>query len=147
MKLYHDSRSLDCRAPFGAVRCGDIVRLRVYCQGRPRAVNAVITLNNQPYTIPLQPDGRDGYELRFAAPATPRLLWYYFAAVMENGQTEYLGNARDGLGGVGECFGAPVLSADRVRAGLCAPRLPARGRHVSDFPRPLLPQPRAAVYA
>ena len=61
MKLYHDSRSLDCRAPFGAVRCGDIVRLRVYCQGRPRAVNAVITLNNQPYTIPLQPDGRDGY--------------------------------------------------------------------------------------
>ena len=48
MKLYHDSRSLDCRAPFGAVRCGDIVRLRVYCQGRPRAVNAVITLNNQP---------------------------------------------------------------------------------------------------
>ena len=72
MKLYHDSRSLDCRAPFGAVRCGDIVRLRVYCQGRPRAVNAVITLNNQPYTIPLQPDGRDGYELRFAAPPTPR---------------------------------------------------------------------------
>ena len=104
MKLYHDSRSLDCRAPFGAVRCGDIVRLRVYCQGRPRAVNAVITLNNQPYTIPLQPDGRDGYELRFAAPATPRLLWYYFAAVMENGQTEYLGNARDGLGGVGETY-------------------------------------------
>lgn len=104
MKLYHDSRSLDCRAPFGAVRCGDIVRLRVYCQGRPRAVNAVITLNNQPYTIPLQPDDRDGYELRFAAPATPRLLWYYFAAVMENGQTEYLGNARDGLGGVGETY-------------------------------------------
>ena len=29
-----------------------------------------------------QPDGRDGYELRFAAPATPRLLWYYFAAVL-----------------------------------------------------------------
>ena len=104
MKLYHDSRSLDCRAPLGAVRCGDIVRLRVYCQGRPRAVNAVITLNNQPSTIPLQPDGRDGYELRFAAPATPRLLWYYFAAVMENGQTEYLGNARDGLGGVGETY-------------------------------------------
>ena len=104
MKLYHDSRSLDCRAPFGAVRCGDIVRLRAYCQGAPRAVNAVVTVNGQPHTIPLQPDGRDGYELRFAAPATPCLLWYYFAAVMEDGQTEYLGNAHDGLGGVGEVY-------------------------------------------
>ena len=78
MKLYHDSRSLDCRAPFGAVRCGDIVRLRVYCQGRPRAVNAVITLNNQPYTIPLQPDGRDGYnplsEMCLKASAELRLI-------------------------------------------------------------------------
>lgn len=106
MKLYHDSRSLDCRAPFGAVRCGDIVRLRVYCQGAPRAVNAVITANGHPHTLPLQPDGRDGYELRFAAPNEPCLMWYYFAAVMEDGQTEYLGNAHDGLGGVGEIYNA-----------------------------------------
>ena len=103
MQLYHDSRSLDCRAPFGAVRCGEVIRLRVYVQGRARAVNAVFLADGQaPRLLPLQHADGEAYEVRFTAPHTPKLMWYYFSAVSEDGQPVYLGNAADGLGGVGE---------------------------------------------
>ena len=104
MKLYHDSRSLECRAPFGAVRCGDIVRLRMYCEGTPRAVNAVIYADDKNTLYPMQPAGNGIYELRYTAPEIPGLVWYYFSAVTEDGVTSYLGNAQDLLGGEGEIY-------------------------------------------
>jgi len=103
MNLYHDSRSLDCRAPFGAVRCGQIVRLRVYCDGAPRAVNAVIYADGKNTIYPMQPADDRAFELRYTVSDTPGLTWYYFSAVAEDGQTLYLGNASDHLGGVGAC--------------------------------------------
>lgn len=103
MRLYHDSRSLDCRAPFGAVRCGDIIRLRVYVDGAARAVNAVFLADGQaPRLLPLQHADSNAYEVRFCAPHSPKLMWYYFSAIAEDGHPVYLGNAADGLGGVGE---------------------------------------------
>lgn len=104
MKLYHDSRSLDCRAPFGAVPCGSVVRLRVYCEGDPRAVNAVVYENGNNIVLPMQPSDYNAFELRYTVPETPCLLWYYFSAVNEDGSTDYLGNAGDLLGGVGDVY-------------------------------------------
>lgn len=104
MRLYHNSRSLDCRAPFGAVRCGDVIRLRVYCDGSPRAVNAVLFYNDRLRTMPMQAADNGAYELRLDAPKGPTLIWYYFAAVAENGVTVYLGNQRDRLGGMGDLY-------------------------------------------
>ena len=104
MKLYHDSRSLECRAPFGAVRCSDAIRLRVYCEGAPRAVNAIVEHNGRSRIYPMQPSDNNAYELRFTAPRNTCLMWYYFTAVAEDGHTDYLGNARDGLGGVGDLY-------------------------------------------
>ena len=75
MRLYHDSRSLDCRAPFGAVRCGEIIRLRVYVEGHARAVNAVFLAEGQaPRLLPLQQADGDAYEVRFCAPHSPKLM-------------------------------------------------------------------------
>ena len=104
MKLYHDSRSLDCRAPFGAVKCGDVVRLRVYCCGAPRAVSITLSHDGRTQVFPLQSVGNDAYELRLNMPESPCLVWYHFSAVAADGHIEYLGNARDGLGGVGDAY-------------------------------------------
>lgn len=101
MKLYHDSRSLDCRAPFGALKCNEMLRLRLYCEGTPRAVNAVIHASGRVRIHPMQLLENGCYELRLVMPATPCLVWYYFSAVGEDGVTQYLGNADDNLGGVG----------------------------------------------
>ena len=102
MKLYHDSRSLDCRAPFGAVPCGTVVRLRVYCEGNPRAVNAIIFENGKNTVYPMQASDNNAFELRYRTPEEPSLVWYHFSAVSEDGFTAYLGNAGDHLGGVGQ---------------------------------------------
>ena len=101
MNLYHDSRSLDCRAPFGAVKCGETVRLCVYCDAEAQTVNALIYENGQDRTLPMQPIDGNAYELRYTVPAAPCLIWYHFAATDRNGRTLYLGNAHDGLGGAG----------------------------------------------
>ncbi|MBQ7519022.1 MAG: 4-alpha-glucanotransferase, partial [Clostridia bacterium] len=102
MKLYHDSRSLDCRAPFGAVPCGTVVRLRAYCEGNPRAVNAIIFENGKNTVYPMQASDNNAFELRYRTPEKPSLVWYHFSAVSEDGFTAYLGNAGDHLGGVGQ---------------------------------------------
>lgn len=105
MKLYHDSRSLDCRAPFGAVPCGSIVRLRVYCEGRPRMVSAIVYDSGKNTVYHMQASDNNAFELRYRAPEEPGLVWYHFSAVAEDGSTSYLGNAGDHLGGVGESYG------------------------------------------
>ena len=106
MKLYHDSRSLDCRAPFGAVRCGDIVRLRLYCEGDARSVCAAMYYDGQDHFYTLQADENHAYELRFDAPLTPGLVWYYFIITEQEGRAVFYGNARDRLGGEGETYDA-----------------------------------------
>lgn len=104
MKFYHDSRSLDCRAPFGAVTCGQVVRLHVYCEGAPRAVKAVFYENDRESVLPMQASDYNAYELRYSVPDQPCLVWYHFAAEDQEGHTIYLGNARDGLGGIGDIY-------------------------------------------
>ncbi|MBQ7455552.1 MAG: hypothetical protein IJS53_03840, partial [Clostridia bacterium] len=104
MKMYHDSRSLDCRAPFGALKCGDILRLRLYVSQGAHAVSATLSYMDRTRVLPMLPVGHDAYELRVSMPPVPCLLWYYFSAVAADGHIEYLGNARDGLGGVGDWY-------------------------------------------
>ncbi len=101
MHLYHDSRSLDCRSPFGAVRCGETMRLRLYCEGEAISVNAVFMIGEQRYTMPMVFSGNNAYDLRFQAPGHPCSVDYFFAVVDRDGREYYFGNAEDGLGGVG----------------------------------------------
>ena len=101
MRLYHDSRDLECRAPFGAVRCGDTVRLRIWAEGTPDSVYTVLCIDKKHSSLPMKATEGGVWELRLTAPEKPCLVWYYFT-VKSNGHTYYYGNAQDGLGGEGQ---------------------------------------------
>ena len=101
MRLYHDSRVLDCRAPFGAVRCSDTVCLRIWCEGTPDSVHTVLCIGKKHRSLPMKATEGGVWEIRLTVPETPCLVWYYFTA-KSKGHTFYYGNAQDGLGGEGQ---------------------------------------------
>ena len=101
MRLYHDSRDLECRAPFGAIRCGDTLCLRIWCEGTPDSVHTVLCIGKQHRSIPMKATEGGVWEIRRTAPDTPCLAWYYFS-VKANDHISYYGNAQDGLGGEGQ---------------------------------------------
>ena len=51
--------------------------------------------------MPMHPVDGDLYECTVALPKTTGVFWYYFIAKDDGGATWCLGNADDGLGGIG----------------------------------------------
>ena len=99
MKLFHDSRDIRYRAPFGARTCLETVTLR--CDA-PQAdeVWLRLWLTDREQLIPMRP-GLDGlFEAQLRLPETPCLVWYYFIARFGE-ETLFCGNAPDDLGGAG----------------------------------------------
>lgn len=100
MTLYHDSRDPIYRQPPGAVCCRGAMKLCVRGQG-VKKLWLRLWWNNAEALLPMQPADGDLYECRLSTPCAAGLLWYYFVAEDADGGTRYLGNAPDGLGGVG----------------------------------------------
>lgn len=100
MIFYHDSRSDQYRNPAGARPCAGKVRLRVFAEGLTH-VTLRVWWENAEYRWYMRRVENDLYEYEVDMPEKAGLLWYYFIGVDENGDTWYLGNARDGLGGEG----------------------------------------------
>lgn len=74
----HDARFPEYRKPFGAVRCGEQVTLRVRVV-RERAQRAVLVLygDNMREEYPMERMG-EWFSAVFPAPETPKALWYSF---------------------------------------------------------------------
>ena len=100
MNMYHDSRNPDYRMPQGAAPCGRRLRLCVRAEGMHR-VCLRLWWQNSESLLPMKPAHSNLYECELKLPSRPGLLWYYFIAEGTDGRTWYLGNAADGLGGVG----------------------------------------------
>lgn len=100
MTLYHDSRSEEYRSPMGAAPCAGKVRLRVRAD-QVRSVTLRIWWNDAEYRWYMRRVENGLYEYEMSVPEQPGLLWYYFIAEDRDGNTWYLGNADDGMGGVG----------------------------------------------
>ncbi|MGN1005494.1 MAG: glycoside hydrolase family 13 protein, partial [Aristaeellaceae bacterium] len=100
MTLYHDSRSEEYRSPMGATPCAGKVRLRVRAD-QVRSVTLRIWWNDAEYRWYMRRVENGLYEYEMSVPEQPGLLWYYFIAEDRDGNTWYLGNADDGMGGVG----------------------------------------------
>ena len=101
MIFYHDSRNPIYRTPMGAAACGTALTLRV------RGENLVkvwlrLWWQDAEARQPMRRIGAELFEYEFRLPDTPGLLWYFFIAEDDEGSTWYLGNASDGLGGIGE---------------------------------------------
>ena len=108
MTLFHDSHSIIYRAPFGAVPCGRTLRLRLRGTQIARACLR-LWWDDAETVYPMSRISEDMYEYQLRLPETPGLLWYYFIAEDECGGKWYLGNAADGMGGVGElCASEPA---------------------------------------
>ena len=105
MRLYHDSRDPFYRWPFGAVSCGQRVRvrLRVEADQAPDLV-FVRTWNGAETRSAMRMLGaQEGgylYEAEIETCDHPCLMWYRFG-VQKGEETILYGNAADNLGGVG----------------------------------------------
>ena len=99
MKLYHDSRDIRYRAPFGARTCMETVTLR--CDA-PQAdqVWLRLWLTDHEELVPMEPGLGGLFEARVKLPEKPCLVWYYFIGKFGE-ETLFCGNAPDDLGGAG----------------------------------------------
>ena len=100
MYFFHDSRSEQYRSPSGAAPCAGKVRLRVLANGFS-SVTLRIWWQNAEYRWYMRRLENDMYEYEMQMPEEPGIVWYFFIGADEHGQTWYLGNAWDGLGGEG----------------------------------------------
>ena len=99
--LFHNSRDLLYRAPFGATPCNTTITLRV----RSDQENAQVWLRtwgaDKAEERAMRRTGRDLFEITIETPGYPGLLWYYFIEQVGDIRA-YYGNAKDCLGGTGE---------------------------------------------
>ncbi len=99
MKMYHDSRNIAYRAPFGARKCMEKVVLR--CDApQADAVTLRLWVNDMEERVPMKKTAGGRFEAAYTLPEKPCLVWYYFIGQFGE-ETLYCGNAPDDLGGAG----------------------------------------------
>ena len=106
MHLYHDSRSLDYRSPFGAVPVGTDITITLDVDNFPAGKVYLRLWTKKEMLIPMEPISPTRYSVTITAPKTPGLLWYYFALVSAE-ETIYYGHDTDRLGSLGEITEVP----------------------------------------
>lgn len=123
---YHNSQDLFYRQPFGAVKCGQRITLRLKALS-PLPITACILrlwekereIRLSMQQIPEQrsqetvsyanqkflAEARDGelYEAEYVVPQTPGLIWYYFV-IHTGSRIYYYGNNPKNLGGAGSLW-------------------------------------------
>lgn len=105
MKVFHDSRNLKYRTPFGAVKTKSRVKLRIDIDSevQPSTVALRIWFDNAEKIYPMSVKSEGGCFACAASvdmPENAGLLWYCFL-IETDGKTVRYGNSEDGLGGVG----------------------------------------------
>ena len=81
--IVHESRSADFRRPFGAAEVSAEIYLAAI---RPGAESMLLRLHGyqeEDRLLPMVPEGNGRFSVTFAAPETPRVLWYSFLAAGE----------------------------------------------------------------
>jgi len=85
--MYFHSRDSLCKSPFGAVTCGESVRLFVSCVAGEAAEMRLILrddfTNTEKQTAFAACEG--GFSFTFSAPDKPTLLWYHFCFASPDG--------------------------------------------------------------
>ncbi len=98
--LYHDSHSARYRSPLGAIKAGEKLTIRFWCDESDTVI--LRTWDGQEQQYPMTAIGDDHFEATVTVPETPMLFWYDFIIPREY-DTAHYGNAYDQLGGVG-CY-------------------------------------------
>lgn len=110
MEITHNSHSLDYRSPFGAVKSGETVELKLKLTSNRQVKVAYLVLNreNEPekYKIMKKLSGEDieeVYSYKLYTSDFKGLMWYHFEVHTDDG-IYYYGNSHDGLGGLGSMY-------------------------------------------
>lgn len=104
----HDSHQLLYKTPFGAVRCGEKIKLRLKILGPREGVVCQVCLREgekQEVFLPMESvdpkDEETWHEVFCTMPVAPGLQWYYFR-ILSGTEIYYYGNNSGGLGGEGQ---------------------------------------------
>lgn len=102
MRVYHDSRRIEFRSPFGAVTIGQTVRLRLDVRDDPGAICVCHFWRegSSEKAIEMAREQRDDF-LLFSCSVSPEsadIFWYSFIITGSDGQVRYYG-VRDGRSG------------------------------------------------
>jgi len=104
--LYHDSHSARYRSPLGAMKAGEQLTIRFWCDESDTVI--LRTWDGQEHQHPMTAIGEDHFEATITVPDSPMLFWYDFIIPRAYDTARY-GNNHEQLGGVG-CYyeGQPV---------------------------------------
>ena len=112
----HDSQQLLYKAPFGAVRCGEEIKLRLKILGPVEGVACQVCLREgekQEVYLPMEPMVPKGeetwYEASWTMQSTPGLQWYFFR-IISGSEIYYYGNNAGGLGGEGQLMNSKPIA-------------------------------------
>ncbi len=110
MYLYHNSRELACRSPYGSVPVETSLKLSLSAQNLPEHSHIYLRLWQDTETLlPMVLDGANRYTAELTSPQNPGLLWYYFVIKTPN-MTLYYGKTAASIGGVGTMTDTPPES-------------------------------------
>ncbi len=104
MNLFHDSRDLVYRSPFGAVKTGTRIRLAVRAEGAQEVTLRCWQDDLGVILCPMKRKDGDMFSAEITAPDHGCLVWYFFIARDAEGNSQFYGNALDRLGGEGRAY-------------------------------------------
>jgi len=98
--LYHDSHSARYRSPLGAMKAGEPLTIRFWCDESDTVI--LRTWDGQEHQVPMTAIGDDHFEATVTVPDSPMLFWYDFIIPRQYDTARY-GCTGEQLGGVG-CY-------------------------------------------
>ena len=114
MKLFHNSQDIQYRSPFGAVKTGTEVTLRLSVEdAKADAVWLRLFRHGQEEKIPMKCQKDGCYAATLSAGEDPCLLWYDFVVELE-GRCFYYSNSEDSLGGIGVMTEVPAANSYQI---------------------------------
>ncbi|MBQ1893958.1 MAG: hypothetical protein II155_07625 [Clostridia bacterium] len=125
INAYHNSRELGFRTPFGAVKCGDDITLRLHVWGAAAAEAQVVLRTWNGYEDfyggeSRWENGTRVFEFSIKAPDKPCMLWYNFR-VSDGNELYYVG-AKDRIlrSGEGPVWSLAAWRRQRPKALTCS---------------------------
>ncbi len=114
MKLFHNSQDTQYRTPFGAVKTGTEVTLRLLAEEEtPSRVWLRLFRGDAEEWIPMETSGDGWYQIKVSVGETPCLLWYDFVAEVGD-RRFYYSNNTDSLGGAGVMTEHPAANSYQI---------------------------------
>ena len=96
--LYHDSHDAFYRKPLGAIKAGERLTVRFWCDESDTVV--LRTWDGSEQLTPMKPVGDDHFEATVTVPSSPMLFWYSFIIPRAH-DVAYYGVGPEQMGGVG----------------------------------------------